>query len=79
MEKQGQKLKSTNTNRISKRIIRIHLKSKFGIKLGAPVHRTGSCTMLDDGNDIKWDSAHVEQHAGDVDERRKEEHALAAK
>lgn len=32
--------------------------------------------MLDDGDDVELDGAHVEEHAGDVDERGEEEDAL---
>lgn len=33
--------------------------------------------MGDDRNDVEGDGAHVEKHAGDVDERGEEEDALS--
>ena len=67
-----------NTNRIGRRVIRIHLGSELGIELGTPVNRARGRSMSDDRNDVERDRTHVEQHTRDVKEWGKEKNSLAA-
>lgn len=44
----------------------------------AAVDGAGGGTVLDDGNNVEGESAKIEEHTGDVDERSEKKHALAA-
>ena len=44
--------------------------------MGAAVDGAGGGPVVDDGDDVEGDGAHVEEHAGDVEERGEEEDAL---
>lgn len=57
----------SNTNRISRSVVRIHLMTKLGKELRTSINRARSRTMLDDWNDIERDSTHIKKHTGDVD------------
>lgn len=65
------------THRTGGGIFGVHFGSELGINLGTPVNGAGRGTMGDNGNDVEGDRAHIEEHARDVDERSKEEDALA--
>ena len=52
-----------NSNSIGGRIISIHLRSDLRVQLEATVDGSGVGVVLDDGNDVKEDGAHVEEHA----------------
>lgn len=46
--------------------------------MGAAIDGARGGLVLDDGNNVEGESTKIEEHAGDVDERSKEKHALAA-
>lgn len=68
------------THRIGRGVIGIHFGSELLVQLGAAVARAGSEMVGNDGEAVvgEWAGAHVEEHAGDVEERGEEEEALAA-
>lgn len=67
--KSGSKEGRDETHHIGEGVISIHFGAELGVELGAAVDGAGGETMRDNGNDLERDGAHVEEHAGDVEER----------
>ena len=65
------------TNRIGGGVIGIHLGAELGVEVGAAVDGARGGAVVDDGDDVEGDGAHVEKHAGDVQQRGEEKDALS--
>lgn len=64
--------------RIGGGIVGVHFRPELGVELGAAVHGPDGGAVLYDRDDVEGDGAHVEEHAGDVEQRGEEEDALPA-